>query len=119
MICYKLLYLCKRSNALNMELGIYGIPEPFWVNYQPVSGYTNVMQYGERITKIFRAVLPFDTYVSIFHEGDLVYLCGKENEDGNDPVITSTYVNGQDANAIVRSVRNQNKVVEVTFEKLL
>ena len=119
MICNKLLYLCKRSNALNMEIGIYGSPEPMWLNYQPVSGYTDVMQYGERVSKTFRAILNFDIFASVFHEGDLVYLCGKENEDGNDPVITSTYVNGQGANAKVMSARNQNKGIEVIFEKIL
>ena len=49
-----------------------------------------------------------------FKEGDLVYLCGKKNEDGADPVITETY---EFANAKVISVRNQNLAIEVTFEK--
>ena len=117
MICYKKLYLCKRTNESNAEIGVYGTPVPYWINYQPIQGFTNVMQYGERVTKMYRAILNFDQYVGVFKEGDLVYLCGKKNEDGADPVITSTYINGQGANAKVESVRNQNLAIEVTFEK--
>jgi len=117
MICYKKLYLCKRTNESNAEIGVYGVPVPYWINYQPIQGFTNVMQYGERVTKMYRAILNFDQYVGVFKEGDLVYLCGKKNEDGADPVITSTYINGQGANAKVESVRNQNLAIEVTFEK--
>lgn len=117
MICYKKLYLCKRTNELNAEIGVYGTPVPYWINYQPIQGFTNVMQYGERVTKMYRAILNFDQYAGVFKEGDLVYLCGKKNEDGADPVITSTYINGQGANAKVESVRNQNLAIEVTFEK--
>ena len=117
MICYKKLYLCKRTNESNAEIGVYGTPVPYWINYQPIQGFTNVMQYGERVTKMYRAILNFDQYAGLFKEGDLVYLCGKKNEDGADPVITSTYINGQGANAKVESVRNQNLAIEVTFEK--
>lgn len=117
MICYKKIYLCKRLNTINAVVGEYGAPTPYWINYQPVQGYTNVMQYGERVTGIYRAILNFDIFLSVFKEGDLVYLCGKRNEDGADPVITETYTNGQNANAKVISVRNQNKAIEVTFEK--
>ena len=117
MICSKKLYLCKRTNELNAEVGVYDSPVSYWVNYQPIQGFTNVMQYGERVTKIYRAILRFEQYAGIFKEGDLVYLCGEKNEDGADPVITETYVNGQGANAKVESVRNQNLAIEVTFEK--
>ena len=117
MICSKKLYLCKRANELNAEVGVYDSPVSYWVNYQPIQGFTNVMQYGERVTKIYRAILRFEQYAGIFKEGDLVYLCGKNNEDGADPVITETYVNGYGANAKVISVRNQNLAIEVTFEK--
>jgi len=117
MICYKKLYLCKRTNESNAEIGVYDTPVPYWINYQPIQGFTNVMQYGERVTKMYRAILNFDQYAGVFKEGDLVYLCGKKNEDGADPVITSTYINGQGANAKVESVRNQNLAIEVTFEK--
>ena len=117
MICYKKLYLCKRTNESNAEIGVYDAPVPYWINYQPIQGFTNVMQYGERVTKMYRAILNFDQYAGVFKEGDLVYLCGKKNEDGADPVITSTYINGQGANAKVESVRDQNLAIEVTFEK--
>jgi hypothetical protein len=117
MICYKKLYLCKRTNESNAEIGVYGTPVPYWINYQPIQGFTNVMQYGERVTKMYRAILNFDQYAGVFKEGDLVYLCGKKNEDGADPVITSTYINGQGANAKVESAINQNLTIEVTFEK--
>jgi hypothetical protein len=118
MICYKLLYLCHRTNAQNVDIGIYGDPQEYWINYQPVSGYTSVMQYGEKVNKIYRAILNFDIFVSVFKEGDLAYLCGKDFEDGDAPLITTGYVNGRDANAKVISVRNQNKAIEVTFEKI-
>jgi hypothetical protein len=117
MICSKKLYLCKRTNELNAEVGVYDPPVSYWVNYQPTQGFTDIMQYGERVTKIYRAILRFEQYAGIFKEGDLVYLCGKKNEDGTDPVITETYVNGYGANAKVISVRNQNLAIEVTFEK--
>ena len=38
MICYKKLYLCKRTNESNAEIGVYGAPVPYWINYQPIQG---------------------------------------------------------------------------------
>ena len=118
MICYKKIYLCKRLNNPNEEIGGYDTPVEYWINYQPVQGFTSVMQYGERVSKMFRAIVRFDIFKGVFKEGDLVYLCGKANEDGQNPQTDNPdYVNGQDANAKVYSVRNQNLAIAVTFEK--
>lgn len=116
----KKIYHCSRTNAINAEVATFGVPVLRCINYQPVSGYVNVLQYGEMVSRIYSAIVNFDKYVGVFKEGDLVYLCGKNNKDGATPDITEAgYVNGKGANAMVKSVRNQNIRIEIIFEKLV
>lgn len=114
----KLLYHCSRIESTNIEIPTFKAPVAYRINYQPVKGYTNVLQYGEKIDRTYRAIIPLNVYAGVFKEGDLLYLCGKMNEDGNPPPIDEKYVNGVGANAKVISVKNQNLMINMVIERL-
>ena len=115
----KLIYHCQRTSPDNAEVTTFGTPIARHINYQPLTGYTNVLQHGENVTRTYGAIIDFRQFKGLFNEGDLIYLCGKDYQDGNPPVIDENYVNGKGANAIVKSVRNQNLKIEMVIEKLI
>lgn len=79
-------------------------------NIQPLSGQSDIVEYGTRVTKMQKVLLDYDKYLGNFKENDLAYLDGitPENEQ----------VNGDNANYRIDSVRNQNKKIAIYFEKL-
>lgn len=114
----KLIYHCSRTSPDNAETRVFGDPVEMWINYQPVSGYTDILRFGENVSKTFRAIVDFGRYKEVFKEGDLVYLCGRDYEDGQAPDTSKdSYVNGDYANAEIKSVRNQFMRIELIFQK--
>lgn len=79
-------------------------------NIQPLSGESDVAEYGTRVTKMQKVLLDYDKYLGKFKENDLAYL------DGITP--KGEQVNGTNANYKIDSVRNQNKKIAIYFEKL-
>lgn len=79
-------------------------------NIQPLSGESDVTEYGTRVTKMQKVLLDYDKYLGKFKENDLAYL-DEITPDGEQ-------VNGDNANYRIDSVRNQNKKIAVYFEKL-
>lgn len=79
-------------------------------NIQPLSGESDIAEYGARVTKMQKVLLDYDKYLGKFKENDLAYL------DGITP--KSEQVNGDNANYRIDSVRNQNKKIAIYFEKL-
>ena len=79
-------------------------------NIQPLSGESDIAEYGTRVTKMQKVLLDYDKYLGKFKENDLAYL------DGITP--DGEKVNGDNANYRIDSVRNQNKKIAIYFEKL-
>ena len=94
------------------EINSYYKPKEFYFNIQPVKGYFDILEYGEKVDKMYKAIIPFEKYNGVFHEGDIAYLEGKkpENETSN------TY--GIGGNYFISSVRPQNTVIAIYFEKI-
>lgn len=79
-------------------------------NIQPLSGESDIAEYGTRVTKMQKVLLDYDKYLGKFKENDLAYL------DGITP--DGEQVNGDNANYRIDSARNQNKKIAIYFEKL-
>ena len=87
--------------------------EPIYIgkeNIQPLSGESDVTEYGEKVIKMQKVLLDYDEYLGKFKEKDLAYL------DGITPKDEQVY--GDNANYKINSVRNQNKKIAIYVEKL-
>lgn len=113
----KTIYLSKRVHPTTPVLDSNGnevisylTPVLYRIDYMPVTGYTEVLAYGEKVQRMYKAVVSAVEFNNIFREGDLVYL------DGVLP--TGEIVNGGNANYRVTSVRTQQLIIQVYFERL-
>ena len=78
---------------------------------QPESGFTSLLQYGEKINDYQKMILqPYERWFGKVEEGDLFYL------DGAKPLPLETE-NGAFANYEVDSVSNQNMVNVVKLKR--
>ncbi len=78
---------------------------------QPETGFTAVLQYGEKVTDYQQMVLyPYEQWFGRVKEGDLFYL------DGEKPMPLETE-NGMFANYEVDSVVNQNKAIVAKLKR--
>lgn len=111
----KQLYIANRlsveTNDYGNDVCTYDIPKPYMFNYQPASGQMEIEIYGERVTKMYKAVVPYNLYADKFKEGDVAYLLGE--------TPTGEHQNGENANYVITSVMPQNKVIVLYFEKII
>lgn len=94
------------------EINTYYKPKEYYFNIQPVNGYFDIVEYGEKVDKMYRAIIPYEKYNGVFHEGDIAYLEGKKPENENQ----NTY--GIGGNFVISSVRPQNTVIAIYFERI-
>ena len=67
------------------------------------------LEFGENVSKTWVIIANYSRFYGVFNEGDLLFL------DGVIPSETGSYE--QEANAIITSVRYQNKVIRIVAEK--
>lgn len=94
------------------EVNSYFEPKEYYFNIQPVNGYFDIVEYGEKVDKMYKAIISYEKYNGVFHEGDIAYLEGKEPENEN----SDTY--GSTGNFVISSVRPQNLVIAIYFERI-
>lgn len=90
------------------EINKYNKPIKYTFNIQPAGGDFDIALYGEKISKIYRAIVPY-SYKDKIKEGDIAYL------DGSLPEEQEPY--GDNANYIVDSIRPQNLAMAIYFKK--
>ncbi len=82
--------------------------QPARVALNNMSGFYTTEEYGEHIAMGWNGIANAQIFDGAFNEGDLLFLDGAEpsgeTHDG--------------ANAIITSVRNQNKAIFITLKKL-
>lgn len=79
-------------------------------NIQPLSGESDIAEYGSRVSKMQRMLVDYDKYLNVFKEGDVAYLdrvTPKEEE-----------VFGDKANYRISSIREQHRKIAIYFEKI-
>lgn len=81
------------------------------MNVQPISSYSDMQEFGERAEQIQKAVIEYDKYFGKFKEFDVAYL------DGVNP--DEEAINGANANYRLYPPRNQNKVIQIYFTRLV
>lgn len=87
--------------------------EPIFIgleNIQPLSGSTDIEEYGNKVSKMQKVLLDYDKYLNKFKENDLAYI--EDSTPGGEGVY------GDNANYRIDSVRNQNRKIAIYFEKL-
>ena len=93
------------------EITVYDTPEKYFFNIQPVTGTSDIQEFGENSNKMKVAVITDRAkYDGKFKEFDCAYLdvATPEGEE----------VTGQNANYRVYAVQNQNVTIRVFFMKL-
>lgn len=113
----KTIWHCMRINSDDVAIKKYDKPTPYRLRFghltvQPATGYSNTILFGEQIQKTWIMIANQAEFQGIFHEGDLLYV------DDNTPNLSdSDYENGQNANAVIDSVREQNLVIYIVLKK--
>ena len=113
----KTLWHAKRIFDENSEIESFEEPVEYskrkgnGINYQPMSGYTDTLSFGENVRNYQKALVPSSLFYKVFQEGDKVYIDGVEYQSNE------AYY-GEKANYVVDSVRNQNLMILVIFKKI-
>ena len=138
MFIKKPMYLAVKLSESKEWGELFAKPFMLCLNVQPVSGDTDIMQYGERISKMQKVVLPMyvwlseikrhislikrdypqyikESYDCLFKEGDRAYLDRLVPKE--EPAEDGTYL-CTDCNYKVVSVREQNLAIVIYFEKI-
>lgn len=102
-----------KDDDYGYEVPVYGKPKAFEMNVQPISSQADIQEFGENAKQMQKAVIELDKYYGKFKEFDVAYLDGAspkgENEDNY----------GENANYRLYPPRNQNKVIQIYFERLV
>ena len=94
------------------EIPTYGEPKRYEMNIMPAGGGLDIATYGERLSYIYKAIVDYDYYNGKINEGDIAYLHGATPENET----SESY--GMNGNYVVESVRKQNTVIAIYFERL-
>lgn len=110
----KIIWISKKigvkEDGYGHEVPIYDKPEIYKMNVQPISSEADIQEFGENAKQMQKAVIESIKYLGKFKEFDVAYL------DGATPDEEET--NGANANYRLHPPRNQNKVIQIYFERL-
>lgn len=109
--CYIASKLNTQIDAYGNEINVYNAAVEYSMNIQPASGNMETTLYGDRINRVYKAVVPYD-YKDLIKEGDIAYLDGATPEGE----VEGTY--GSNGNYVVDSVRPQNLATTIYFMKI-
>lgn len=109
--CYIGSKLTSEFDDSGNEITIYEKPKKYLFNIQPVTGTSDIQEFGENANKMKVAVITDRRkYEGKFKEFDCAYLDGASPEGET--------INGENANYRVYTVQNQNVTIRVFFMKL-
>ena len=111
-ICYIASFDRTEEDENGNEINYYKKPEPYKFNVQPANGSTDIALYGERVSKMYKAIISLKTYNNKFKEGDVAYL------ENTIPKGETEHTYGISANYKIVSVRPQNTVIAMYFERI-
>lgn len=110
----KTIWIAKKTDSSEDDYGneipTYKKPKEYKFNVQPISSEADIQEFGENAKQMQKAVIDLKTYLNEFKEFDLAYL------DGITP--DGELRNGAKANYKLYPPRNQNKVIQIYFERL-
>lgn len=104
-------FLKDNMDDLGNKISTYDVPQYIGKeNIQPLSGTSEVEEYGTKVSKMQKVLLDYNKYLGKFKENDLAYI--------EDITPENEQINGDNANYRIDSVRNQNRKIAIYFEKL-
>lgn len=108
-------YYAKFTNTINGAYGrpdrVYELPIQLSFNVKPTTDRFDFSLYGERVTRMLKAVIPnTQENRDLFTEGSVAYF--------EDRVPTGEVANGDKANYYVVGKRAYNHSLHIYFEKL-
>lgn len=104
-------YHCKLIDDSTQNTKSYQKPIEKWGNYQPMSGYFDVVAYGKDVKNKWRLVVRYMDNINEFSVGDLLYL------DGVEPDLSQPY--GVGANAVITAVLKGFTVINIEIESII
>lgn len=104
-------YHCKLIDDETQEVKTYEKPVEKWGNYQPLSGYLDVVAYGREVRNRWRLVVPYRGNEQEFSVGDLLYL------DGAEPNLSKPF--GDGANAVITAVLHGFTAINIEIENIV
>lgn len=110
--CYIASLIKTEEDNNGNEVKFYSNPKFYEFNIQPAGGDTDIALYGERVSKMYKTVVSLPQYLNKFKEGDVAYLEGIKPSNE----VKGTY--GSGANYKIVSVRPQNTIILIYFEKI-
>lgn len=109
---------CKRTSGDNAEFPTYVKPQKYELRFnhltiQPASGYTSVLEFGEKVSRVWNGMASMKEFAGLFKEGDLMYIDGAEPDEQYENELGY----GASANAKITSVREQNVMIKLIITK--
>lgn len=118
----KEIWIAKRikveTNDFGIDIEYFDKPIKYRFNYQPISGNTDIMEYGEKITDVYRTFIDKAVYLGKIRVGDRVYLeDGEILESELENLVISDNEFCEKANYVVKVVLPQNFKMRLDFIK--
>lgn len=118
----KEIWIAKRTKVETDDFGVdieyFEKPKRYMLNYQPVSGNTNYLEYGEKTRNVYRAFVDRLAYQGVINIGDRVYLSDSEIiESELEKVALSDDEYCNNANYYVMVMLPQNFKTRIDFMK--
>ena len=119
----KKLYIAKRlkveSNENGIDVEYFEKPKLYNFNYQPVSEYLGLQQYGEEIGNVYRMFVDKALYQGKIKVGDRAYLSnGEITESELEQLIQNEKDFGDNANYKIELVLPQNFKMQIDLIKI-
>lgn len=109
-----------RQTNVNAEITTYNEPKRYtlafrYLTIQPASGYMSLMEFGEKISKTWTGIANSNIFSGVFKEGDRMYVDGAEPN----AEFETEKGYGSTANAVIKSVLEQNQGIRLVIEKVI
>lgn len=105
-------------NEYGVEIEYFEKPKKYFMNYQPTSGYTDYLVYGDKITSMYRAYID-RRHECLFNIGDKVYLNdGTLKECQLEKVVLDDNEFCEKANYTISMILPQNFKLRIDFTKI-
>ena len=100
------------------EIEYFDKPKRYFINYQPVSGYTSFLQYGANSVDVYRAFVDRQSFSGVIKKYDRAYLSdGDISEEELQELAQSDNEFCEKANYRVEIVLPQNVKTKIDFKK--
>lgn len=118
----KEIWIAKRlkieTNDFGVDIEYFDKPKKYMLNYQPVSGNTSYLEYGDKINDVYRVFVNRLQYQGVINVGDRAYLSdGQIAEKDLEELAINDNGFCEKSNYVVQVVLPQNIKTRIDFMK--